>query len=138
MMLHTDALQATNALVNAVPLLGAHPGQADYESALELVEYLLINDPHSPLLEIVCSRISSWENSQPEIKAFREELDGIPAGLAVLRTLIDQYQLTLSDFANEIGSKSMVSRVLSGERQLTLNHIKALASRFNISPAAFI
>ncbi|EHF5014944.1 helix-turn-helix domain-containing protein, partial [Enterobacter hormaechei] len=46
--------------------------------------------------------------------------------------------LTISDFKDEIGSKSMVSRVLNGQRQLTLNHIKKLAARFGVSPALFI
>ncbi|MGQ7145255.1 helix-turn-helix domain-containing protein, partial [Escherichia sp. SS-MK2] len=40
--------------------------------------------------------------------------------------------------APEIGSKSMVSRVLSGKRKLTLEHAKKLATRFGISPALFI
>ncbi|HCJ9604691.1 TPA: helix-turn-helix domain-containing protein, partial [Escherichia coli] len=37
-----------------------------------------------------------------------------------------------------IGSKSMVSRVLSGERKLTVEHIRKLSARFGISPALFI
>lgn len=37
----------------------------------------------------------------------------------------------------EIGSKSVVSRVLSGERNLTKKHIQALSQRFGISPAVF-
>ncbi|EIB8317073.1 type II toxin-antitoxin system antitoxin HigA, partial [Escherichia coli] len=56
---------------------------------------------------------------------------------AVIRTLMDQYGLTLSDLP-EIGSKSMVSRVSSGKRKLTLEHAKKLATRFGISPALFI
>ncbi len=47
----------------------------------------------------------------------------MPGGIAVIRTLMDQYGLTLSDLP-EIGSKSMVSRVLSGKRKLTLEHAK--------------
>ena len=61
----------------------------------------------------------------------------MPAGIAVIRTLMDQYGLTLSDLP-EIGSKSMVSRVLNGQRKLTLEHAKKLAARFGISPALFI
>ena len=34
-------------------------------------------------------------------------------------------------------SKSMVSRVLSGERSLSKKHIQALAKRFGVSPAVF-
>ncbi|EAW1758715.1 helix-turn-helix domain-containing protein [Salmonella enterica subsp. enterica] len=138
MMIATEALKATQALIAAVPLLGHSPSEKDYNNALELVEELLIENPSSPLLDIVCARITEYERQQPDIQALRDEMAAIPAGLAVLRTLMDQYNLTISDFADEIGSKSMVSRVLKGERQLNVNHIKKLSDRFNISPAAFI
>lgn len=138
MMIATEALKATQALIAAVPLLGDSPSEQDYNNALELVEALLIENPASPLLDIVCARITEYESQQTDIQALRAEMDAIPAGLAVLRTLMDQYNLTISDFADEIGSKSMVSRVLKGERQLNVNHIKKLSDRFNISPAAFI
>ncbi|WP_230353169.1 type II toxin-antitoxin system HigA family antitoxin [Lelliottia sp. WAP21] len=138
MMIVAEAIKATHALVAAVPLLGEHPSEKDYNDALELVEYLLVNEPGSPLLDIVCARISHYEASQPDMVALRQEMDAIPAGIAVLKTLMDQYNLTLSDFPDEIGSKSMVSRVLNGQRQLTLNHIKKLAARFGVSPALFI
>ena len=138
MTIVADAIKATHALVAAVPLLGEHPNEKDYEEALELVEYLLMNEPASPLLEIVCARISRYEAHHPAIVALRQEMESAPAGIAVLKTLMDQYKLNLSDFQDEIGSKSMVSRVLNGQRQLTLNHIKKLAARFGVSPALFI
>ncbi|MGL4430751.1 MAG: helix-turn-helix domain-containing protein [Silvania sp.] len=138
MMIVADAMKATHALVAAVPLLGEHPNEKDYNEALELVEYLLMYDPDSPLLDIVCARISRYEANQPAMIALREEMESLPVGIAVLRSLMDQYKLTLADFQEEIGSKSMVSRVLNGQRQLTLNHIKKLAARFGISPALFI
>ncbi|HDR2793076.1 MULTISPECIES: type II toxin-antitoxin system HigA family antitoxin [Enterobacter] len=138
MMIVADAMKATYALVAAVPLLGEHPNEQDYKDALELVEYLLMNEPGSPLLDIVCARISRYEANQPDIVALRLEMECVPVGIAVLRTLMDQYNLTISDFQDEIGSKSMVSRVLNGQRQLTLNHIKKLAARFGVSPALFI
>ncbi|MCL6743836.1 helix-turn-helix domain-containing protein [Kosakonia sp. R1.Fl] len=137
-MIVADALKATHALIAAVPLLGEHPTEKDYQDALELVEQLLIDNPDSPLVDIVCAKISAYENNQPEIIALREEMAAMPTGLAVLRTLMDQHQLTTSDFQEEIGSKSMVSRVLNGERQLNLKHIKKLAKRFDVSPLMFI
>ena len=86
----------------------------------------------------MCARISRYEAHHPAIVALRQEMESVPAGIAVLKTLMDQYKLNLSDFQDEIGSKSMVSRVLNGQRQLTLNHIKKLAARFGVSPALFI
>ncbi|MFB5746540.1 type II toxin-antitoxin system HigA family antitoxin [Cedecea sp. S5-13] len=132
-----DALKAAEALKTAVPLLGGSTREKDYLAALELVEYLLLNDPENPLVEIVSSKISAWENAQPEVQTFRAEMQAIPAGIAMLKTLMEHHQLKQSDFQQEIGSKSMVSRILSGERQLTTEHIRQLSRRFGISPALF-
>lgn len=137
-MISTETLQAADTLVAAIPLLGHNPNEQDYHAALALVEELLLENPHSPLLEILCDRITAYENSLPEVKNLRTEMDEIPYGVAILRTLMDQHNLSMSDFAEEIGGKSMVSRVLRGERQLTLSHIRKLAKRFNIPPAVFI
>jgi len=133
-----NALRAIEALKEAVPLLAGSTREEDYQDALLLVEYLLVNDPASPLMDLVCHKIKEYEDAIPHVAAFREKMNALPAGLAVLRTLMDQHQLTLSDFRHEIGSKSMVSRVLRGERKLTLTHIKKLAARFGVSPALFI
>lgn len=133
-----DALKAVESLKAAVPLLAGNACEKDYLEALELVEYLLENDPTNPLLDLVSLKISEYENNLPEVIAFCEQMNALPSGIAVLRTLMDQYQLNQSDFQQEIGSKSMVSRVLSGERQLTTEHIRKLSLRFGISPALFI
>ena len=37
----------------------------------------------------------------------------------------------------EIGSKSLVSKILNGHRRLTIDHIKALSNRFGIDPVLF-
>ncbi|NIF49760.1 helix-turn-helix domain-containing protein [Enterobacter sp. Ap-1006] len=132
-----DALKAAEALKTAVPLLAGSTCEKDYLAALELVEYLLINDPENPLVEILSSKIRAWENAQPEVQTFREEMQAIPAGIAILKTLMEHHHLKQSDFQQEIGSKSMVSRILSGERQLTTDHIRKLSRRFGISPALF-
>jgi HTH-type transcriptional regulator/antitoxin HigA len=59
-----------------------------------------------------------------------------PADLAMLRLLMDQHGLGIADLP-EIGSKSMVSRVMSGKRDLSKKHIQALAARFGINPGLF-
>ncbi|MDH8436658.1 helix-turn-helix domain-containing protein, partial [Klebsiella variicola] len=62
----------------------------------------------------------------------------IPVGVALLRTLIDQHKLSYSDLKDEIGSKSLVSQILSGQRSLTITHIKALSARFGVKPEWFL
>lgn len=132
-----DILQAGEKLTAVAPFLAGIQNEEQYTQALELVDHLLLNDPENPLLDLVCAKITAWEESAPEFAEFSAMAQAMPGGIAVIRTLMDQYGLTLSDLP-EIGSKSMVSRVLSGKRKLTLEHAKKLATRFGISPALFI
>lgn len=43
-----------------------------------------------------------------------------------------------TELREEIGSKSMVSRILNGHRQLSLTHINKPAARFGIPASDFI
>jgi HTH-type transcriptional regulator/antitoxin HigA len=54
----------------------------------------------------------------------------------VLAFLMEQNNLTQSELP-EIGSQSHVSKVLSGERNLTRDQIGDLSKRFGVSPAVF-
>lgn len=136
--MNMQAIHLSQQLVHAVPLLGNSHDRKDYDDALELVEYLVEHDPDNPLVEMLCARIDRFEEHDPRLAAFNARLKEIPPGVGILRTLIDQYQLTLSDFENEIGKKSLVSRILSGERKLTIAHIRALSRRFNVPVGMFI
>lgn len=94
--------------------------------------------PDSPLVEMLTAKIDKYENESQEFAEFNARVASIPSGVALLRTLMDQYQLTQSDFENEIGKKSLVSRILNGQRTLTLDHMRALAKRFGVPVSAFV
>ena len=55
----------------------------------------------------------------------------------VLRFLLDQNGLSQRDIAEELGSESTVSLVLSGKRQLNRDHIARLSERFHVAPSVF-
>ncbi|HHX1453061.1 TPA: hypothetical protein ACU6JA_005157 [Salmonella enterica] len=61
-----------------------------------------------------------------------------PVGLVLLKGLMEQYKLFYSYLKNKIGSKSLVSHILCGRRSLTISHINALSSPFNLKPALFL
>ena len=137
-MNYAAVIKAANDLTNALPFLGSSPSRQDYEDALALVEYLIEHDPDSPLVEMLTAKIDKYENESPEFAEFNARVASIPSGVALLRTLMDQYQLTQSDFETEIGKKSLVSRILNGQRTLTLDHMRALAKRFGVPVSAFV
>lgn len=115
---------------------------AYYEEALALIENLLEeaedspDDPLNAVIELLGHAIETYENRNEELAAFEQHALAQPADLAMLRVLMAQHQLGTADLP-EIGSKSMVSRVLSGERALNKNHITALSRRFHIDPGLF-
>lgn len=125
----------------ASPLLYLKGVEA-YEDALNMVEHLMesVEDneagPENLLISLLGHAIKDYEDKQEEWAAFEKEAMGLNSDVAVLRVLLDQYHLTLSDFP-EIGHKSLLSKILSGERSLTKTHIKKLSQRFNIDPALF-
>jgi HTH-type transcriptional regulator/antitoxin HigA len=73
------------------------------------------------------------------LHAYEEEHHPIPecSGVDVLRFLMDEHGLTQSDVP-EIGSQGVVSEVLRGKRELNIRQIRAMAKRFQVSPAVFI
>ena len=117
--------------------------QSDYEYSLELIESLFDcakdskDDPLNDLILIISRSIEEYESKQQDLIQFEKEAKDINPGVSMLRTLIDQFNLTVSDFKREIGSKSLVSMILNGQRNLTKEHISNLSKRFQISSSLF-
>jgi HTH-type transcriptional regulator/antitoxin HigA len=109
----------------------------DYKQALALMDQLIEDyDRNRPLIEVLSTSIERWEASADEFAEFNRQVEAMDDGVAVLRLLMDQHDLTGSDLP-ELGSKSLVSKILKGERSLTRRHIEALSQRFGISPTLF-
>jgi len=97
----------------------------------ELMEWLRHHkDEHATsLLSLIASNIETYENHHyPTKKVSSTEM---------LKFLMDEHGLGQGDLP-EIGSQSLVSKILNGERQLTLEHIRSLSKRFGVSPSVFI
>lgn len=65
----------------------------------------------------------------------------IPAAdpVTVLRFLMDQNGLSQRDIVQDIGgSESLVSMIMNGQRNLTVDHIRNLSARFHVSASVFI
>ncbi len=113
-----------------------------YDQALELIENLLeeVQDsrtnPLNAVISLLSEAVAEYESLDRDLLAFEICLADQPPDLALLRVLMDQYGLGTADLP-EIGSKSMVSRVLSGQRSLSKKHIQSLSQRFGIDPGLF-
>ena len=58
--------------------------------------------------------------------------------LDVLRFLMEHNGLQQNDLVPQLGSVALVSMILAGKRNLTVQHIRALAERFHVPASVFL
>lgn len=73
------------------------------------------------------------------IEDFEEKRYRIPRAkpVDVVRFLMEQHNLLQKDLVDVFGTRSIVSEVLSGKRELNKEHIARLSARFHVSPEVF-
>ncbi|MBI5447901.1 MAG: transcriptional regulator [Gammaproteobacteria bacterium] len=109
----------------------------DYENALVLMDELIEDyDYNRPLIEVLAVSIERWEDKSKEFSDFNARIKSLDSGRAILKILMEQHRLGVDDLP-EIGSKSLISKIINNKRQLTLAHIQALRKKFKIDPALF-
>ena len=112
----------------------------DYQSKLDVIEKLTDGQALTPvesnLLDILCDTVELYESRAPQLSAFNARVEGL-SEVDLIKALMLQNKLTGADLP-EIGDKSVVSRILNGERKLTVEMVARLAARFHIDPGAFI
>lgn len=94
------------------------------------------DSPLNLLVEIIATAIDRYEEKDTDLLNFINKASGIPAHIATLNVLMDQYNLTRSDFP-EIGNNTVVSQVLNGEKSLTTSAIEQLCTRFGLQTDYF-
>lgn len=73
------------------------------------------------------------------LHAYEEAHHPMPAsnGTEMVRFFMEEHGLAQSDLP-EVGSQGVVSEILNGKRELNIRQVRALATRFGVSPAVFI
>jgi HTH-type transcriptional regulator/antitoxin HigA len=109
--------------------------EKDYEEALQLVESLMSRDPdpgsdEGEQLSLLSTLIQDYET-----KAFPKTL---PNPIEAIKFRMEQANLMPADLIPYIGSRSRVSEILSGKRQLTLEMVRALESGLGIPAKVLI
>lgn len=127
-----SAWQGLNKLVP----LGPIASEKDYKRRVQVMDELLdrvgANESHRlmPLLDLVTREVEAYEAKQQPLP------EAAPA--KVLEFLMEEHNLKQTDLAEELGGQSIVSAILNGKRELNTRQVKALAVRFNVSPAVFL
>ena len=126
---------AWQGLTKLVPL-GPITGERDYQRRVRVMDELLdrigANESHRlmPLLDLVTKAVETYEAKHQTLP--------VAAPAAVLAYLMEEHNLKQTDLAEELGGQSIVSAILNGKREFNTRQVKALATRFNVSPAVFL
>jgi HTH-type transcriptional regulator/antitoxin HigA len=104
------------------------------ENALEVLDAMAghkLNSEQEDYFEALSSLVEVYERQHvPKPKV---------SGVNLLRHLIEANELNAADLSRLLGrDRSLGVRLLNGERQLTIEHIKKLATRFGVPAQLFI
>lgn len=109
--------------------------EADYDRAIQQLNELLDEigtDQTHPLYEFLDTLGNLLHLYEEEHESFPEA-----SGQEILQYLMEDHDLRQADLP-EIGSQGVVSEILHGKRSLNVRQIRALAQRFQVSPAVFL
>jgi HTH-type transcriptional regulator/antitoxin HigA len=106
---------------------------SDYKQALNRLEIIFdasIGSPESDEADILGMMIDEYEKKHFPIDT--------PDPIEAIKIRMEEMQLKQVDLINEIGGKSRVSEILNRKRKLTVEMIRRLTIRLNLSPELLI
>jgi len=107
--------------------------ETDYQQALERLEIIFdakIGTLESDEADILGLLIDEFEKKNYPIEA--------PDPIEAIKIRMEELHLKQVDLINEIGGKSRVSEILNRKRKLTLDMIRNLALKLNLSAGLLI
>lgn len=107
--------------------------EVDYRAALRRLEEIFdakLGTPESDELDILGLMVDDYENKHYPIEA--------PDPIEAIKIRMEEMHLKQVDLIPEIGGKSRVSEILNRKRRLTVDMIRKLAIRLNLSVSLLI
>lgn len=107
--------------------------ESDYQNALKRLDVIFdapIGTPESDEADILGLMVDEYEKKHYPIEA--------PDPIEAIKIRMEELHLKQIDLINEIGGKSRVSEILTKKRKLTVDMIRNLTKRLNLSPELLI
>jgi HTH-type transcriptional regulator / antitoxin HigA len=107
--------------------------EADYKDALKRLEVIfdsVIGTPESDEADVLGLMIDEYEKKHYPIEA--------PDPIEAIKIRMEEMHLKQVDLVDAIGGKSRVSEILNRKRKLTVDMIRNLNRRLNLSPGLLI
>lgn len=102
--------------------------ESDYKNALKRLDEIFdatVGSPESDEADVLAVLIDEYEKKHFPIEA--------PDPIEAIKIRMEELQLKQVDLVNEIGGKSRVSEVLNRKRKLTVEMIRKLTRKLNLS-----
>jgi HTH-type transcriptional regulator/antitoxin HigA len=115
--------------MNIIPI----KSKSDYQNALKRFEVIFdaaIGTPESDEADILGLMVDEYEKKHYPIET--------PDPIEAIKIRMEEMQLKQIDLVDAIGGKSRVSEVLNRKRKLTVEMIRNLTTRLNLSPGLLI
>ncbi|RLD42591.1 MAG: transcriptional regulator [Bacteroidetes bacterium] len=107
--------------------------EKDYQEALQRLDELFdakTGSPESDEADIIALLVDNYENEYYPIEA--------PDPIEAIKIRMEEMQIKQIDLVPEIGGKSRVSEILNKKRKLTVDMIRKLTVRLNLSASLLI
>lgn len=107
--------------------------ETDYRQMLARLDAIFdapVGSPESEEADIIGLLIDDWEKKHYQIEA--------PDPIEAIKIRMEEMQLRQTDLVDAIGGKSRVSEILNRRRKLTVEMIRNLSKKLNLSAEALI
>jgi HTH-type transcriptional regulator/antitoxin HigA len=106
-----------------------------HHNTIEMIDRLMaltrLTRDQESYLETLVQLVQAYESRRHSVEA--------AGGIEALRHLLTEHAMSASDLARLLGvHESMGSKILKGERALTVDHLKTLAAKFRVRPDTFM
>jgi len=131
---HDDIPDSYAALVELLVPRPLHD-DVDYRNALAVLDAMAgfeMNADQEDYFEAISTFVEKYEAGHHAIEDVRM------TSVELLRGLMDEHGMSESDLGRLLGDRSLGHRILSGERELSKAHIRALADHFSLDPGTLL
>jgi HTH-type transcriptional regulator/antitoxin HigA len=108
----------------------------DYDNVIEFMDKLLARP------QLTKGQTEFFETWSVLIGAYEDEHHAIDtshiSGLDALKYLMEHNDMTASDLGLLLGNRSLGSKILRGDRELSKAHLRILADRFKVDAGLFL
>lgn len=122
--------------LNALHPLRPIKDDVDYDNAIQIIDRLAVlerpTEDQADYLATLTELVAKYDAEH-----YRAELSSATP-LDRLNYLLEQNGMNASALGDLLKNRSLGSKILRGERELSKAHIRILADRFKVSPALFL